>query len=312
MNKINKMNKMVFKNKPFAWFIWIGVFFQTIIWLHYFEIMTYGHEPIYFGNVISFLILSIAAYVFIKLLLQTAPKWLKYFFYIFIFLISVNIFLGFLNKYGRKHPQHFSDSDTRSIPNSSLLVLFENNEIIVQGKKSKRVEDLYLSGEKIENLSREESLQKYHDILIPPDFNYYQKLIMGDTNNAEQSIVNFYNRQYPGYIIYISFKKLKCIPYSGVPSQIDCNVELNELWKSRSVDPILYEIVYGGLGDRLNNFYNSFKDVFFPTYITTEYKDDPYFLIHQGKYDLARKNLSKLPQDRREFCERKLDSILDK
>ena len=118
-NKPVKEKQLLTENKHYLRFMRVfykvSVFFLGILWLHFFERLTYAGREIDFYNVISFLTLSVGCWFMIDLYLLKAPLWRKIVLYAFLSLMGINILLGFLNKYYQRDSGFFSPKESTAI-----------------------------------------------------------------------------------------------------------------------------------------------------------------------------------------------------
>ena len=181
-----------------------------IVWLHNFEVLTYGGGMDGPTNYFLLLISSILCLQVYLLTIRTGPKWQQYLYKIGLFLVSVNILLGFFTIHSKREGVRFTQQDQKNIHRKDKhyltgLKLLDTNNAYVVGKFSKRIYplvNLYF----VENheLTVDQQFKKYENLLLPNDFETYWKLI--DTtskNTSERLIGDYYGWQYFDYDIYI-------------------------------------------------------------------------------------------------------------
>jgi hypothetical protein len=250
-------------------------------------------------------------------------KIVMYVCYAFIF---ANLFLGILNEYcdrelGRYDPEEqkrlvdYAFSITNELP-PNMEILLKTDSLIIVGKPAKRVNGIGLSSS---NIIMPDSLKNPLSLyfgfmrskLIPTDFQTYYSLITNEEIDAWATIKQFYDWVYPEYMIFAYVPNLPSNDYVK-----DREIQLPffylrayEYYKQDGVIDFIWELFNGKLKERYTLFFGKFKELFFPTYVSAEMKDDPYFLIYQGKYEEAREGLNDLPQARRAFCEKKLEAL---
>lgn len=300
---------------------------QILLWLQVFEPFAYSRGEDSPVLMLTLAILSFGLYLMFRIFCKTASKFQKLMLGVFIGLVLVNISLGFFNEYwlrnvagidGLKQKQIKSWlSSKKDFPNT-IINLYENDSILILGESAKRINDYYWLGG---NNLKPELQQKFNltDIeylvkkVIPSDFLEYRKMqkVIDDTTK-EKVIFDFFGMQFPNYAPFVILKNNSdCCQalFSPFPVTESCYFCLSEDQTRESISPILFEIIDGEFDDRLRKYYHALEEIFWPTYATAEYENDPYFLIYQGRYKEAREGLKDLPPDRRVFCEKKLEKL---
>ncbi|WP_103867328.1 hypothetical protein [Aquimarina sp. I32.4] len=297
-----------------------------IVGLHHFENLTYAYATAL--NIQSIFMLLISGVICLQvylLTLHTGSKWQQWLYKSCLLIVGVNIVLGFFNKYSERDGVWFSEQDEINIRKQDekylkgLNLLDTNNNIFVVGKLKKRLRTLEaLRANKLSNLSFDQQFDIYAEHILPMDFKNYWSLIDETGNNtSERLLSDYYEWQYPDYQIYIHIPDLVCAnpkyPAYSEEELTSCFTSYGEKGRDRSIDAIGRVFKASGgwpvLQDRLHKYYKAIEEYFFPTYVRRDLINDPYFLIERGQYKEARAGLSKLPPNRRAFCEEKLKAL---
>jgi hypothetical protein len=238
--------------------------------------------------------------------------------------VSLNILLGFFNKYSERDGVWFSEQDELNIRKQDEkhlngLSLLDTTKAFVVGKFKKKIRTLEaLRGNKLSNLSFDQQFDIYTKHILPIDFKNYWSLVDETGNNTSERILSdYYEWQYPDYHIYIYIPDLFCAnskyPAYSEEELTPCFISYGEKGRRRDIDAIGRVFKASGgwpvLKDRLYKFYKAVEEYFFPTYVRRDLMNDPYFLIERGQYKEARAGLPNLPPDRRAFCETKLKAL---
>lgn len=242
--------------------------------------------------------------------------------------IFANLFLGILNKHWKRKLERFTESELELLMNyardettglnPNLELLIKKDSLIIIGKPVNRINNLTAIGsypivsrlmnnnDTIDNIL----YQKF----VPSDFKMYYSLIQNKKIESWQAIKQYYDWYYPNYIIF-AFAPNTPSSYSNYKKDIKirilflyvCTYE-SYSQKGGGID-FIWELFNGKLKERYTIFFGKLKELFYPTYVSAKMKDDPYFLIYQGKYEEAREGLKDLPPVRREFCREKLETL---
>jgi hypothetical protein len=199
------------------------------------------------------------------------------------------------------------------------LNLLDTTNAFVVGKYKKRIRP-FGGGMGIKNTSLTYDQQDiiYEKKLLPEDFRAYWAMIDTTGNTTARKVAgDYYDWQYPDYQIYIYIPSLFCAnpkyPAYSEEELTPCFTSYMEEGRRRDIDAIGRVFKASGgwpvLKDRLYKFYKAVEEYFFPTYVRRDLMNDPYFLIERGQYKEARAGLSKLPPNRRAFCEEKLKAL---
>jgi hypothetical protein len=220
----------------------------------------------------------------------------------------------------------FSESDREKIHNldithsEDLKLLDTSNNAFIVGAYQKRIRPFGRGGMRIKSrdLTSEQQDMVYEKKLLPKDFRAYWALIDTTGNNTPRKVTgDYYDWQYPDYHIHIYMPDLFCknpeYPADTDEELAPCFTSYGEKGRRRDIDAIGRVFKASGgwpvLKDRLYKFYKAVEEYFFPTYVRRDLMNDPYFLIERGQYKEARAGLSKLPPNRRAFCEEKLKAL---
>ena len=310
-------------DEPVDFYRWFFVPF-LIVWLHNFEVLSYGggtDGPINYFLLPLSSIICLQVYVLTK---RTGPKWQIYLYNTVIFLVGINIILGFFNKYSESKGTWFTKKDElniRKLDKTLLqgLKLLDTTRAFVVGKYEKRLRPLSAySRIKRDELTSDQQNVIFENQLLPKDFRLYWNLIDTTGNNiSEQLIADYYDWQFPDYNIYICIPSLACNnPYfynANNERLINCYTTYGGKGRIRHFESIGYIFKSSGgwpmLKDRFHKYYKAIEESFFPTYVRRDLMNDPYFLIERGKYKKAREGLTALPPKRKAFCEAKLKAL---
>jgi hypothetical protein len=296
-----------------------------ILVLHHFESLFYAYslaEDI--ASVFIILIFGSLCFKLYILTLATGPKWQFWLYKCCLYLVALNIILGFFNKYVKPEKVWFTTEDINNIHKLDPtllkdLKLLDTSVALVVGKKQKRLRKLNASSS-ISPYKRTFAQQYkiYEDYLLPKDFRAYWKLIDTTGNStSEQVIGDYYDWQFPDYRIYIYMPELKCenaeYPVYSKDELGPCYAYYSQKGRRRDIDAIGRVFKASGgwplLKDRLQKYYKALEECFWPTYVRRDLMNDPYFLIQRQEYKAARAGLEALPPKRRAFCEAKLKAL---
>ncbi len=299
-----------------------------IVVLHHFEILAYTRLSVHYMQVIQsvFMILIFGGLCFklYVLTLTTGPKWQFWLYKCALYVVVLNIVLGFFNKFSEPKGEWFTKEDLSNIHQLDLnllkdLKLLDSTSGFVVGKFEKRLRQLSGAGTiSPYKLTLAQQYKVYEDYLLPKDFRAYWKLIDTTGNNtSKQLIANYYDWQFPDYHVYIYMPELKCknakYPVYSQDELGPCYVFYGEEGRSRRIKPIGRVFTKTGgwplLKDRLQKYYKALEECFWPTYVRRDLMNDPYFLIQRQEYKAARAGLEALPPKRRAFCEAKLKAL---
>ncbi|WP_108867996.1 hypothetical protein [Aquimarina aquimarini] len=297
-----------------------------IVGLHHFENLAYAFATaLDIESVFMLLISGIICLQVYLLTLHTAPKWQLWLYQCCLLLVGVNILLGFFNKYSQRDGVRFTEQDEINIRKQDMrylegLKLLDTSKAFVVGKYKKRIRSFGSGGMGIKSfhLTYEQQDMIYEKKLVPKDFRAYWALVDTTGNNTPRKVTgDYYDWQYPDYYIYIYMPDLFCknpeYPADTDEELAPCFTSYGEKGRSRRIAAIGRVFKASGgwpvLQDRLYKYYKAIEEYFFPTYVRRDLMNDPYFLIERGQYKEARAGLSKLPPNRRAFCEEKLNAL---
>jgi len=299
---------------------------QILLWLQVFEPFAYSRGDDTPVLMLTLAILSFGLYLMFRIFYKTATKFQKLMLHVFIGLVLVNISLGFFNEYWLRDVAGIRDNQLTEIkgwlkgksklPKKTITIL-ENDSVLVLGIQENRIGKYCRLWGNIPILPDSISIYDFciYDFRlkksIPDDFIRYRKLIDAklDSVDYREVLLDFCNWQFAEYTpIFIAKDKCDCMNDKKTEKE-NCYFTVYEDQTRDNISPILFEIIDGKFDDRLRKFYHALEEIFWPTYATAEYKNDPYFLIYQGKYKEAREGLKNLPCDRRVFCEKKLEKL---
>ncbi len=299
-----------------------------IVVLHHFEILAYTKLSLHYMLVIQsvFMILIFGGLCFklYVLTLTTGPKWQFWLYKCALYVVVLNIVLGFFNKYSVRKDVWFTKEDKSNIhkinPNELKgLKLLDSSSGYVIGKYQKRMYPLSnANSNKTEILTYDQQDKVYETYLLPKDFRAYWSLIDTTGNNIPERIISdYYDWQFPDYIIYAYMPELNCkndktSTYDDEKSE-PCYTYYWEKRTFRDIKAIGRVFTKNGgwplLQDRLQKYYKALEECFWPTYVRRDLMNDPYFLIQRQEYKAARAGLEALPPKRRAFCEAKLKAL---
>lgn len=320
--------KKTFKISPRATkvIVYTATIVNLILWFDYIEQMFYACCDDGFYLYFTFLIISGILFLLSVVFYRIASLGAKIVMYLCYAFIVFNVFLGILNKYWVRDLERFSESekellfsfangDTCKLP-ANMKILYASDSLIIIGRQANLInKSNFTASEIILPDSLREPISLYYDyrykILVPSDFKSYYSLITGDDADLKDNIISFYSWAYPEYILFVYVPHLPSY-YSERKRKIQLPfyfIRTFEINKRDNVINFSWELVHGELPKRYKLFFGKFKELFFPTYVSTDMKNDPYFLIFEGKYKEAREGLKDLPPARREFCEKKLEAL---
>jgi hypothetical protein len=258
------------------------------------------------------------------LTLTTGPKWQFWLYKCCLYLVALNIVLGFFNKYSKPKGKWFTEEDEINIqklnPNVLKgLKLLDSSSGYVVGKYEKRFRNLSRAVSiKPYKITYTQQFKIYETYLLPKDFRAYWSLIDTTGNTTpEQVISDYYDWQFPDYHIYIYMPELKCknakYPVYSNEELGPCYTSYSEKSRPRTIKAIGRVFTKTGgwplLKDRLQKYYKALEECFWPSYVRRDLMNDPYFLIQRQEYKAARAGLEALPPKRRAFCEAKLKAL---
>ncbi|WP_103867329.1 hypothetical protein [Aquimarina sp. I32.4] len=302
-----------------------------IVGLHNFECITYTtlsiHPFLAIQHIFMLLISGVICLQVYILTIHTAPKWQQWLYKLCLFLLGINIILGFFNKYVEHPESWFTDEDEINIRKQDVhslegLKLLDTTRAFVVGKYEKRIAPLISStSNKPDSLTYDQQFMVYEKEILPKDFRVYWALIDTTGNNTSERLLgDYYDWQYPDYNIYVYIPNLECEKPEYTEyhpnyrkDQQACYTTFGSKGRRRDIEAIGRVFKASGgwpvLQDRLYKYYKAIEEYFFPTYVRRDLMNDPYFLIERGQYKEARAGLSKLPPNRRAFCEEKLKAL---
>lgn len=301
---------------------YVGLPMILIAWLHFFEMHSYAWDPFDIMNFGMLITTSITLYYMILFVYHTAPYWQVKLLKRILYGIGIFILFGFLYQFLERDYPYFTLSEVESIEEKlakskdlssiDLKKLKITEEYYILGKESKRIHSFIFYGIKSRDLTFDQQFEVYEKEIIPKDFRTYRSYITSSGNNtSDQLIKDYLGWQFPRYKPYIYIYSLQCenpnYPINSEEENSNCSFFYGENSNPNilSLKPLLEQ----GLFTRLTMYYAAIEEVFFPTYVREDLKDDPYFLIEQGKFKEAKAGLSKLPEERRLFCEAKLKAL---
>ncbi len=182
-----------------------------IVVLHHFESLFYAHslaEDI--ASVFIILIFGSLCFKLYILTLATGPKWQFWLYKCCLYLVALNIILGFFNKYSEREIAWFTEQDQTNIhklnPNTLKgLKLLDSTSGYVVGIYQKRFRRLKRAiNIRAYKKTYAQQFEIYEAYLLPKDFRAYWRLIDTTGNTTpEQVISDYYDWQFPDYNIYI-------------------------------------------------------------------------------------------------------------